>query len=159
MLGTHRFNGLAKAMFTGALPSTGGAPHRGAPAGSERPVPQNPANSALIDAHPMSATAKRGQRIRRPMPPKDSAKWLVQELQLRELTGERTWRALWECYGWFCDEAELVPLQESMKARFAQELAKLCQRGQVRLREGGKLRRLTTYAVPDVEPAYLRTAA
>ena len=80
-------------------------------------------------------------------------------MQSRELTGERTWRALWDCYIWFCEEEELVPLPETMKARFAHELSKLCQRGQVRIREGGKLRRLTTYAVSDVEPAYLRTAA
>jgi hypothetical protein len=79
-------------------------------------------------------------------------------MQSRELTGERTWRAIWEFYQWLCEEEDLVPLPEGMKARFAQELAKLCQRGQVRLREGGRLRRLTTYVLPDVEPAYLRAA-
>jgi hypothetical protein len=159
MLASQRFTGLAKAMLGGVFPLPGSARHQGAAVGSDRRVPQNPVISAPIDDHPMLASVRRGQEIRRPMPPKDSAKWLVQELQLRELTGERTWRALWDCYLWFCEEAGLVPLPESMKARFAQELANLCQRGQVRIREGGKLRRLTTYAVSDADPVYLRTAA
>ena len=159
MLSTQRFTGLAKAVFAGALLGSGSAAHRGTLAGSVQRAPQNPAIPAIIDTHPVSTAARRGQEIPRPLPAKEAARWFVSEMQSRELTGERTWRALWDCYIWFCEEEELVPLPETMKARFAHELSKLCQRGQVRIREGGKLRRLTTYAVSDVEPAYLRTAA
>ncbi|MES0385358.1 MAG: hypothetical protein ABUJ98_12315 [Hyphomicrobium sp.] len=160
MLATPRgFIGTAKAVLAGALPLPGTAAHRGTLAGSVQRAPQNPAIRALIDTHPVSTAASRGQEIPRPLPAKEAARWFVSEMQSRELTGERTWRALWDCYIWFCEEEELVPLPETMKARFAHELSKLCQRGQVRIREGGKLRRLTTYAVSDVEPAYLRTAA
>ncbi len=160
MLATPRgFIGTAKAVLAGALPLPGSAAHRGTLAGSVQRAPQNPAIRALIDTHPVSTAASRGQEIPRPLPAKEAARWFVSEMQSRDLTGERTWRALWDCYIWFCEEAELVPLPETMKARFAHELSKLCQRGQVRIREGGKLRRLTTYAVSDVEPAYLRTAA
>ncbi len=159
MLGTHRFTGLARAMFAGALPGIGTVTHRCTLAGSVQRPPKNPAIPAFIDTHPVSIAVSRGQDIPRPLPAKEAARWFVSEMLSRELTGERTWRALWDCYHWFCDEEDHVPLPEGMKARFAQELAKLCERGQVRIREGGKLRRLTTYVVPDVEPAYLRTAA
>jgi hypothetical protein len=159
MLGTHRFTGLAKAVLAGALPLPGTATHRGTLAGSMQRAPQNPAIRAVIDTHPVSTAVSRGQQISRPLPAKEAARWFVSEMQSRELTGERTWRALWDCYIWFCEEEELVPLPETMKARFAHELSKFCQRGQVRIREGGKLRRLTTYAVSDVEPAYLMAVA
>ena len=159
MLNTQRFTGLAKAVLAGALPLPGTAAHRGTLAGSVQRVPQNPAIPALIDTHAVSTAARRGQEIPRPLPAKEAARWFVFEMQQRELTGERTWRALWDCYLWFCDEEELVPLPKTMQARFAHELSKLCQRGQVRIREGGKLRRLTTYTVPDAESLQLRTAA
>lgn len=158
-LGTQRFTGLAKAVFAGALPLPGTAAHRGTLAGSVQRAPQNAAIPASVETHPMSATATRGLAIRRALPTREAAKRFVHEMQSRELTGERTWRAIWEFYQWLCEEEDLVPLPEGMKARFAQELAKLCQRGQVRLREGGKLRRLRTYAVPDVAPVCLKTAA
>ncbi len=158
ILSTQRFTGLAKAVFAGALPLPGTATHRGTLAGSVQRAPQNAAIPASVETHPMSATATRGLAIRRALPTREAAKRFVHEMQSRELTGERTWRAIWEFYQWLCEEKDLVPLPEGMKARFAQELAKLCQRGQVRLREGGKLRRLTTYVLPDVEPAYLRAA-
>jgi len=80
-------------------------------------------------------------------------------MQALDLTGERTWRAIWDFYRWLCDEEGLVPLPETMQARFAHELSKLCRRGQVRIREDGKLRRLTTYTIPDLEPVYLGAAA
>ena len=158
MLGTHRFTGLARAMFAGANTWQSTGEHRGTLAGRVQRPPPNPAIRALIATDPVSIAVSRGQGIPRPLPAKEAARWFVSEMQSRELTGERTWRALWDCYIWFCEEEELVPLPETMKARFAHELSKLCQRGQVRIREGGKLRRLTTYAVSDVEPAYLRAA-
>ena len=159
MLGNGSFIGAAKAMLIGALPLPGTTGHRGTPAGSVQPAPPNAAIPASVETHPTSATACRGQEIRRSLPTKDAAEWFVQEMLLRELTGERTWRALWDCYIWFCDEEKVVPLPDGMQARFAHELSKLCRRGQVRIKEGGRLCRLTTYVVPDAEPAYLRAAA
>jgi len=159
MLASQRFAGLARAMLGGVLPLPGTTWQTGAGVGTDQQGPQNSVIRAPIDMHPMSATASCGQEIRRPLQVKDAARWFVQELQSREIVGERTWRALWDCYVWFCDEAEIVPLPVGMKSRFAQELANLCQRGQVRISEGGKLRRLTTYDVPDAQPAYLRAAA
>lgn len=159
MLASQRFAGLAKAVLDGVLPLPGTTWHKGAAVDSDQQLSQNSVISPSIDTHPMSATASRGQEIRRPMQVKDAARWFVEELQSREIVGERTWRALWDCYTWFCDEAELVPLPVGMKSRFAKELAELCQRGQVRVHEGGKLRRLTTYDVPDAQPKYLRAAA
>jgi hypothetical protein len=107
----------------------------------------------------MSTTASRGLAIRRSLPTQAAAEWFVDQMQSYELTGERTWRALWDFYLWICGEEGLIPLPETMQARFAHELRKLCRRGQVRIREGGKLRRLTTYTIPDLKPVYLRTAA
>jgi hypothetical protein len=158
MLASWNLGSIGKALLPTALPLIGTVGHQGAPAGTVQRAPKNPEIPALIETHPMSATATRGLAIRRALPTREAAMRFVHEMQSRELTGERTWRAIWEFYQWLCEEEDLVPLPEGMKARFAQELAKLCQRGQVRLREGGKLRRLTTYVLPDVEPAYLRAA-
>jgi len=107
----------------------------------------------------MQTTACRGQEIRRPLSTKAAAKWFVEEMQSRELTGERTWRAVWNFYLWLCVEEELVPLPETMQARFAHELNKLCPRGQVRVHEGGRLKRLTTYTIPDAEVVTVQVAA
>ena len=159
MLASWNLSEIGKALFPAVMSLPGTAEHRCASAGSTHPERQNGGLSPSIRIHPMSATASRGLAIRRALPTKEAAQWFIQELQSRELTGERTWRALWDCYIWFCDEEELVPLPEGMQARFAHELSKLCRRGQVRIREDGKLRRLTTYAVPDVEAAHLRAAA
>ena len=151
-LSSWNLNGIGK-----SLPRI--AKHRNASADSARQDASKEAALFPTKTDAMSATASRGLAIRRPLATKASAEWFVHEMQSRELTGERTWRALWEFYLWLCEEEELIPLPETMQARFAQELNKLCQRGQVRVREGEKLRRLTTYAIPDLKPAYLRTAA
>ena len=149
MVPSWNLSNIGKALFPTGMPMPGTAQHRHASEDSVNSEPQNRAQTATIDTHSMSATASRGQEIRRPLPTKEAARWFVEELQSRELVGERTWRALWDCYVWFCEEAEIVSLPESMKARFAHELSKLCRRGQVRIREGGRLRRLTTYVVAD----------
>ena len=158
MLGARSLIGTAKAVLAGAMPLPGTAWHRSTSADSMALEAKNLRLSNSVAAHPMQSTASRGLEIRRALPTAEAVEWFIDQMQSHELTGERTWQALWDCYLWLCEEAELVPLAETMKARFAHELSKLCRRGQVRIREGGKLRRLTTYAVPDVEPAYLRAA-
>ena len=159
MLAGWNFTGIAKALLTTAAPQPGTAEHRSTPAGVMHPGPLKRAVSKSIGTDPMSTTASRGLAIRRSLPTHAAAELFVHQMQSYELTGERTWRALWDFYLWLCEEEALVPLPETMQARFAHELGKLCRRGQVRIREGGRLRRLTTYVVPDAEPAYLRTAA
>lgn len=159
MLACRNILGTAKAVLTTVLPWQGINGQRSAAADSTLANTQVEEFARSIAAHQTQITACRGQEIRRSRSTKEEARWFVQELQSREIVGERTWRALWDCYTWFCDEAELVPLPGGMKSRFAQELAEICQRGQVRIREGGKLRRLTTYDVPDAQPACLRAAA
>ena len=159
ILPAWNFTGIARALLTTAAPLPRTAEHRSTLAGSMHLEPRKRATSNSIGTDPMSTTASRGLAIRRSLPTQAAAKWFVDQMQSYELTGERTWRALWDFYLWLCEEEELVPLPETMQARFAHELAKLCRRGQVRIREDGKLRRLTTYTIPDLEPVYLRTAA
>lgn len=159
MLTGWTLGGIAEAVLATAVPRPGTSSHRSTSAGSVDPKPQNDDLSASIGTHPMSANASRGLAILRPLATKASAEWFVHEMQSRELTGERTWRALWEFYLWLCEEEELIPLNETMQARFAHELNKLCQRGQVRVREGGKLKRLTTYTIPEFEAVNLPVAA
>ena len=158
MLAGFNFTGIAKALLAAAAPPRF-AEHGSTLASSVHLEPGKQAIPKSIATDPMSVTASRGLAIRRSLPTQAAAEWFVHQMQSYELTGERTWRALWDFYLWLCEEEELIPLPETMQARFAHELSKLCRRGQVRIREGGKLRRLTTYTIPDLKPAYLRTAA
>ena len=77
--------------------------------------------------------------------------------------GEWAWCDVWGFYSeWFYADEKLAPLPDAMKAMFANELGKLCQKGQVRVRENGRVRRLTTYTIPNVgatEAVRLRRAA
>ncbi len=159
ILGGRILGGIAKALLTTAAPPTRTAGHRSTVAGSVHLEPRTQPIPNSIATDPMSTSAIRGLAIRRSLSPQAAAKCFVDQMQSYELTGERTWHALWEFYLWLCEEEQLIPLPENMQARFAHELGKLCRRGQVRIREGGKLRRLTTYTIPDLKPACLRTAA
>lgn len=158
-LASWDLNGIGKALLPVLMSSLQRIAER-RHASADTPQLESRTESALcrIEMDAMSATASRGLEIRRALPTAEAVEWFIDQMQSHELTGERTWQALWDCYLWLCEEADFVPLPETMKARFAHELSKFCRRGQVRIREGGKLRRLTTYAVPDVEPAYLRAA-
>jgi hypothetical protein len=159
MLASWNLSEIGKALFPAVMSLPGTAEHRCASAGSTHPEPQNVGLSASIVAQPMQTAACRGQEICRSLSTKDAAKWFLEEMQSRELTGERTWRAIWQFYLWLCEEEEMIPLPDGMKARFAHELGLLCQRRHVRIREDRKVRRLTTYQIPHAAPAYLRAAA
>lgn len=82
-----------------------------------------------------------------------AAKWFVSDLQTRGTVGEFLWRDLVELYDVHAEEEGLPPLSPLMRSLFAQQLALLCQRGQVRVTENGRRRRLTTYTVPPAELA------
>lgn len=82
-----------------------------------------------------------------------AAKWLVSDLQTRGTVGEFLWRDLVELYDVLAEEEGMPPLSPLMRSLFAQQLARLCQRGQVRVTENGRRRRLTTYTVPPAELA------
>lgn len=159
MLAALNLTGIAKALLAAVVPLPRSAEHRSTLVGSMHAEPWKRATSNSIGPDLMSTVASRGLAIHRSLSAQAAAEWFVHQMQSYELKGERTWGALWDFYLWLCEEEQLVPLPETMKARFAHELSKLCRRGQVRIREGGKLRRLTTYDVPDAEPAYLRAAA
>ncbi len=74
------------------------------------------------------------------------ALWLSRE----QLTGEREWRRLWALYrDRYCVENDVVPVPDRMKAYFAEALSTRAQRGQVRMFENGKMRRITTYTIID----------
>lgn len=90
--------------------------------------------------------------IREP-PMTTAAKWFVSDLQTRGTVGEFLWRDLVELYDVHAEAENLPPLSPLMRSLFAQQLARLCQRGQVRVRENGRRRRLTTYIVPPAELA------
>lgn len=100
----------------------------------------------------------RGLPIARPVPPSAVAPRFVAWMVEQDLVGEFLWRDLWAFYlEWFCPEQTLAPLPNSMRAKFAEELAGYCARGQVRMVEGGRRRRLTTYTIQA--PERLRLAA
>lgn len=88
-----------------------------------------------------------GQPIARPLPPGAAAMRFVAWMRSQNFCGEYLWRDLLEYFDWFAVEEHLVPLPEQQRAMFAHELGKLCRRGQVRLTENGRRRRLTTYIV------------
>ena len=88
--------------------------------------------------------------IDRPLSPDAAAALFVHWCQETGLTGERLWRDLWQLYvEWHCHEQGIVSLPDRMSAQFAQALSRHCRKGQIRLYENGRLRRLTTYEVDD----------
>ena len=100
----------------------------------------------------------RGLPIAKPVPPSAVAPRFVAWMVEQDLIGEFLWRDLWAFYlEWFCPENTLDPLPKGMRAKFAEELAGYCARGQVRMVEGGRLRRLTTYTIQA--PERIRLAA
>jgi len=159
MFANLNFRRIAKALFATAATLSRTDEHRRAVAVTiplDCPIREA---SKAIGIDPVSANAKRGLAIPRSLPTQAAAEWFVHQMQSFDLTGERTWRALWDFYLWLCEEENLIPLPETMQAQFAHELSKLCRRGQIRLRDGGQLRRLTTYTVPKLEAVCLRAAA
>jgi hypothetical protein len=100
----------------------------------------------------------RGLPIPRPVPACAVAPRFVAWMVEQDLVGEFLWRDLWAFYvEWFCPENTLDPLPNGMRAKFAEELAGYCARGQVRMVEGGRRRRLTTYTIQA--PERVRPAA
>ena len=88
--------------------------------------------------------------IDRPLSPDAAAALFVHWCQETGLTGERLWRDLWRLYAeWHCHDQGIAPLPDRMSAQFAQALSQHCRKGQLRLYENGRLRRLTTYEVED----------
>ena len=102
----------------------------------------------------------RGLPIAKPVPPSAVAPRFVAWMVEQDLIGEFLWRDLWAFYlEWFCPENTLDPLPKGMRAKFAEELAGCCARGQVRMLEGGRQRRLTTYTIQAPERVRLATGA
>ena len=140
--------------------------------GNTRPCRQAPrANSAAqhsasVDTAAMETgdktllAVKQGLAIQRPLSPAAAVRRFVAWMNAQEFVGERTWRALLDFYSWHCEEESLVPLPASLLgSRFATELAKMCSRGQVQVRENGRVQRLTTYTIAGAEIVSLVRAA
>lgn len=138
--------------------ANGTAEHRGAAADIGATQVRNLTFSGPSRADANSTSVIRGLPIVRPLPPSVEVPAFVHWMQEHGFTGERTWEAMSSFYLWFCKDQGRVPLPATMEARFARELAKLCPRGQIRLRQNGKLRRLRTYTIPDFKPAHLGVA-
>jgi hypothetical protein len=91
-----------------------------------------------------------GLPIARPLSPSAAVPGFLDWMRSQGFCGEYLWRDLLEYFAWFVTEERLVPFPEQQRAMFAHELSKHCKRGQVRLTENGRRRRLTTYFL---EPA------
>jgi len=89
-----------------------------------------------------------GQPIARSLPLNAAVAGFVRWMCEMGFVGEYAWSDIWEYYSrWHCADEKLVPVPVNRKAYFAQELAKLCERGQVRVLQEGRVRRLTTYTI------------
>lgn len=86
-----------------------------------------------------------GLPIARPLSPSAAASRFLEWMRSQGFCGEYLWRDLLEYFAWFVTEEHLVPFPEQQRALFAHELSKRCMRGQVRITENGRRRRLTTY--------------
>lgn len=97
-----------------------------------------------------------GLPIARPLSPSAAASRFLEWMRSQGFCGEYLWRDLLEYFAWFVAEEHLVPFPDQQRALFAHELGKHCSRGQVRITENGRRRRLTTYFL---EPAPAELAA
>ena len=78
--------------------------------------------------------------------------WLKDE----GITGEHLWRDLWLLYqNKFAVENDIEPVPTRKKAYFAQALAAKAKRSQLRILEDGRLRRLTTYTLPELSAEWV----
>jgi hypothetical protein len=101
-----------------------------------------------------------GQPIARSLPLNAAVAGFVRWMCEMGFIGEYAWFDIWEYYSlWYSAEEKLVPVPVNRKAYFAQELAKLCERGQVRVLQEGRVRRLTTYTILAAEPIRLAGVA
>ncbi len=125
---------------------------RAAGAASPRTTGHRPAaadTSVARDRDQIFTAAKRGLAIERPLPPEEAARRFVSWMRDQDFGGERAWSRLLEFYAWHCQEEGLVPLGPGLlRSQFAIALANLCPRRQIRIREEGRLVRLTTYTIP-----------
>ncbi len=86
--------------------------------------------------------------IARSLPPAIDASRFCAWLPLNGYAGEFLWRDLLSVYEAYVEIEGLTPMSPLMRSMFAQHLGKLCRRGQVRITENGRRRRLTTYTIP-----------
>jgi hypothetical protein len=86
--------------------------------------------------------------IARPLAPAIDASRFFNWLRSNGYIGEFLWRDLLVLYDIYAEDERLVPMSPLMRSMFAQQLGKLCRRGQVRVTENDRRRRLTTYTVP-----------
>jgi hypothetical protein len=101
-----------------------------------------------------------GQPIVRSLPLDAAAAGFVRWMCEFGFVGEYTWSDIWDFYsGWHCADEKLVPVPPNRKAYFAQELAKLCERGQVRVLQQGRVRRLRTYKIVATDQVRIVRAA
>lgn len=120
-----------------------------APRGSRSSLP-------IATASPFSGNLALVTPVARPLPPAIDANRFFQWLPSNGYVGEFLWRDLLVLYDTYVEAEGLVPMSPLMRSMFAQQLGKLCRRGQVRVFENGRRRRLTTYTIPA--PAELAVA-
>ena len=66
------------------------------------------------------------------------------------MSGEHEWRDLWLLYkNNFCPAVGVEAISDRKRAYFAEALSKRARRGQIRVYEDGRKRRITTYLIPD----------
>lgn len=94
--------------------------------------------------------------VARALPPAIDASRFFNWLPSNGYVGEFLWRDLLALYEIYAAAEGLTPMSPLMRSMFAQQLGKLCRRGQVRVFENGRRRRLTTYTIPV--PAKLAVA-
>ena len=102
---------------------------------------------------------RRGQPIARPLPPTAAASRFVSWMSDMGFVGEYAWRDLLDFYAWHCAEEKLLPIPVNHLASLAHELGELCAKGQIRVMEEGRRRRLTTYTILPPELVQLRRVA
>jgi hypothetical protein len=88
--------------------------------------------------------------IARPAPADDAVADFLEWLGEQGVSGEHEWRNLWPLYrNNFCVEVGAEPVSERKRAYFAEALSKRARRGQIRIFENGRMRRITTYLIAD----------
>ena len=88
--------------------------------------------------------------IARPTAAEDAVADFLEWLGEQGVGGEHEWRNLWPLYrNNFCVEVGAEPVSERKRAYFAEALSKRARRGQIRIFENGRKRRITTYLIAD----------
>lgn len=128
-------------------PALGGGPFLTMP--KDKPRDVLPQARSRTGGEPMSAVA-RARVLAPPLQPDRAARQFVRWMQEHEFHGEHPWagpNGIWEFYLWHCHEERLTPVPDNT---FGEALERICTKRLVRDRSGGKLRRPTYYAIPEL---------